>query len=129
MNTFRFHRELDIPFLRERFGNDPFSAREVFGSFVELAEHELSILESAKEQRRFSAFARIATRLKKGLEAVGLEDEKNQIDQLRSRYALEGVDEDFEKMAEEFIDSVRNKSGLLRIEVQRLDKYIESSAQ
>ena len=128
MNTFRFHRELDIPFLRKRFGDDPFSAREVFGSFVELAEHELTILESAREQRRFSAFARIASRLKSGLEAVGLEEEKNQIDQLRSRFALEGVDEDFERMAEDFIDSVRNKSGLFRIEVQRLDKYIESSA-
>jgi len=129
MNNFRFHRELDIPFLQERFGDDPFSAREVFGSFVEMAEHELNILESAKEQRRFSAFARIATRLKTGLEAVGLTDERKKIDQLRSRYALEGVDEDFEKMAEEVIDSVRNKSGLLRIEVQRLDKFIESSAQ
>ncbi len=128
MNTFRFHRELDIPFLQERFGNDPFSAREVFGSFIEMAEHELSILETAKEQRRFSAFARIATRLKGGLDAVGLKDEKNQIDQLRSRYALVGVDEDFEKMAEDFIDSIRNKSSLLRIEVQRLDFFIESSA-
>jgi HPt (histidine-containing phosphotransfer) domain-containing protein len=129
MNTFRFHRELDIPFLQEHFGDDPFSAREVFGSFVEMAEHELNILESAKEQRRFSAFARIASRLKQGLDAVGLKEERKKIDKLRSRYALEGVNEDFEKMAEEIIDSVRNKSGLLRIEVQRLDKYIESSAQ
>ena len=129
MNTFRFHRELDIPFLQKRFGNDPFSAREVFGSFVEMADHELTILESAKDQRRFSAFARIASRLKDGLDAVGLKGERDRIDQLRSRYALEGVDEDFEKMAEEFIDGIRNKSSLLRIEVQRLDKFIESSAQ
>lgn len=129
MSTFRFHRELDIPFLQQKFGDDPFSARAVFGSFVEMAEHELNILESAKEQRRFSAFARIATRLKGGLEAVGLKEERIQIDQLRTRYALEGVDENFEKMAEDIIDNIRNKSSLLRIEVQRLDNFIESSAQ
>lgn len=129
MNTFRFHRDLDVEYLQSHYGNDPFSAREVLGSFVEMAEHELEILESAREQRKFSAFARIVNRLKNGLEAVGLNEEKERIDTIRSRYALAGADEDFQRQANDLLDSVRSKSNLLRIEVERLDEHIELSAR
>ncbi len=127
MNTFLFHRELDVLYLNERFQGDIFSAREILGSFVELVDQELNILEAALEQKKYKAFSRVADRLKNGLSLVGLQPEIQEIDDIKTHLATYGGNERLTKLCYGFIDRLRDKSNLYRIEVHRMNKHIEQA--
>lgn len=128
MNTFRFQRELDVPFLQKNYGNDIFSAREIIGSFVEMMERELGIMEAALLQRELKIFARVSKRIKPGLELVGLRNEIKLVNEFRAHLASYGSNDRTISLAKELTDQLLNKRALLKIELQRLDNWLESSA-
>lgn len=127
MNTFRYQRELDVLFLQEKFKGDIFSAREVLGSFVELSDQELSILEAALDQKKYTAFARIAERFKTAVGMVGLSQEVHAIENIRKTLATEGPSDELDFACHELLDVLREKSSLFMIEVFRMDRHIEQA--
>ena len=128
MSTFKYQRELDIPFLQQKFGNDVFSAREIIGSFVEMAENELGILEAALTQGDHKGFARIAHRMKSGLSILGLKDEMRLVDDLRAHLAAYGSNPRFINLCKQFMDEVANKRAVFKVELIRLDNWLEQRA-
>ncbi|NND95654.1 MAG: hypothetical protein HKN45_12400 [Flavobacteriales bacterium] len=128
MNTFRYQRELDVPFLQQKFGNDIFSAREIIGSFVEMVEGELGILEAALQHKDYKDYARVALRMKNGFNILGLKQEKKALDDMRAHLAAYGANERFIQLATEFLEMVENKRTLFKIELHRLDNWLEQAA-
>jgi len=129
MTDFLFNEELDVPFLRNAFGQDYFAAREVLGSFVESASHDIPILQAALERSSLRAFSRITMRMVHNLQLVGLEDEVEHIRQLRSHVAGFGVNARSKELAEQFINGLDYKKNLMAVEVDRLDRHIESQVR
>ena len=109
MNTFKYQRELDVPYLQQKFGNDVFSAREIIGSFVEMVENELGILEAALVQGDHKGFARISHQMKSGLSILGLRQEMKLVDDLRAHLAAYGSNPRFIMLCRQFIDEMENK--------------------
>ena len=125
MNSFRFQRELDVRFLKNTFGEDLFAAREVFGSFVELAEHETRILEASLAHDKYTEFARVAEGLKNALGMVGMQNELRSVDEIRSHLAAYGVNSRLIDLCQRFVEALQEKTSLLKIEVHRMNNHIE----
>lgn len=125
MNTFKFHRDLDIPFLQKNYGEDLFEARSIFGSFIEQFDHEYDLLTYSLEQGKFKVFSRVIGRLDRGLDLLGLRGEREQINGIRSRVALGANGQELRKSAQEVMDRLQQKVGLFKIEVDRLERHLE----
>ncbi|NNC84199.1 MAG: hypothetical protein HKN79_11535 [Flavobacteriales bacterium] len=128
MNAFKYQRELDVPFLQQKFGNDIFSAREIIGSFVEMVDNELGILEAALLQRDYKVFARVAHRMKHGLSILGLQQEIKLVDELRAHLASYGSNDRLQLLCRRFVDDLEEKRALFKVEMIRLDNWIEQAA-
>lgn len=129
MNDFLYNEELEYQYLQQTFGHDYFTARETLGSFVEASSHEIPILEAALERNSLRAFSRISMRMVSNLKLVGLSKEIDHIKKLRSQIARNGVDHHAKQMANQLIQQLDERKNLCAIEVDRLDRYLESVAR